>query len=155
MVSPVAWVRGTVTNVREIVIQLEALAGDQYPISIQAVIDTGFNGFLTLPIDVLNALGASAAGTRRAELGDGDALRAAGFDQENATRYVGWVRGFILFHDKRSPQQMGPAEVDAYLNSAQFAVPRGWMPACRQRPDFILWYTMAQKTTVRTRCWTL
>ena len=41
---------------------------------------------------------------------------------------------------------MGPAEVDAYLNSAQFAVPRGWMPACRQRPDFILSYTLVPKT---------
>jgi clan AA aspartic protease len=36
------------------------------------VVDTGFNGYLTLPLDVLNALGASAAGTRRAELGDGN-----------------------------------------------------------------------------------
>ena len=62
-------IRGTVTSDREIVIQLEALAGDQSPISIQAVVDTGFNGFLTLPIDVLNTLGASAAGTRRAMRG--------------------------------------------------------------------------------------
>ena len=63
---------GTVTADREIVIQLEVLASDQSAISIQAVVDTGFNGFLTLPIDVLNTLGASAAGTRRAELGDGN-----------------------------------------------------------------------------------
>jgi len=63
---------GTVTADREIVIQLEVLASNQSAVSIQAVVDTGFNGFLTLPIDVLNALGASAAGTRRAELGDGN-----------------------------------------------------------------------------------
>ena len=65
-------IRGTVTGDREIVIHLEALAADHAPLSIEAVVDTGFNGFLTLPIDLLTALGASAAGTRRAELGDGN-----------------------------------------------------------------------------------
>ena len=63
---------GTVTSDREIVIQLDVLATNQSCVSIQAVVDTGFNGFLTLPIDVLNVLEASAAGTRRAELGDGN-----------------------------------------------------------------------------------
>ena len=65
-------ISGTVTADHEIVIQLEVLATDQSAVSIQAVVDTGFNGFLTLPIDVLRAVGASAAGTRRAELGDGN-----------------------------------------------------------------------------------
>ena len=65
-------ITGTVTDDREIVIQLQALAADQSLVSFEAVVDTGFNGFLTLPIDVLNTLGASAAGTRRAELGDGN-----------------------------------------------------------------------------------
>lgn len=46
---------GTVTSDREIVIQVKALAADRSFISIQAVVDTGFNGFLTLPLDVLNA----------------------------------------------------------------------------------------------------
>ena len=67
-------ITGTITDDREIVIQLEALAADQSPISIQVVVDSGFNGFLTLPIDVVNTLGASAAGTRRAELGDGNVV---------------------------------------------------------------------------------
>ncbi|MGM0490562.1 MAG: clan AA aspartic protease [Planctomycetota bacterium] len=65
-------IQGTVSSDREIVIRLEALAGSQSPISIQAIVDTGFNGSLTLPVGVLNTLGASAAGTRRAELGDGN-----------------------------------------------------------------------------------
>lgn len=65
-------IQGTVSSDREIVIRLEALAGSQSAISIQAIVDTGFNGSLTLPVGVLNTLGASAAGTRRAELGDGN-----------------------------------------------------------------------------------
>jgi clan AA aspartic protease len=67
-------IRGTVTGDREIVIQLEALAADHASVSIQAVVDTGFNGFLTLPVDLLKTLGAAAAGTRRAELGDGNVV---------------------------------------------------------------------------------
>ena len=66
-------ISGTVTGNREIVIPLELLSAKQSTVSLQAAaVDTGFNGFLTLPIAVLNALGASAAGTRRAELGDGN-----------------------------------------------------------------------------------
>jgi clan AA aspartic protease len=65
-------ISGTVTGDREIVIQLDVLATKQSAVSVQAVVDTGFNGFLTLPINVLNALDASAAGIRRAELGDGN-----------------------------------------------------------------------------------
>src|SRR5262245_5714098 len=30
--------------------------------------------------------------------------------------YVGWVRRFILFHDKRHPASMGAAEVEAFLS---------------------------------------
>jgi clan AA aspartic protease len=65
-------IQGTVSSDREIVIRLEALADSQSQVSIQAIVDTGFNGFLALPIGMLNTWGASAAGTRRAELGDGN-----------------------------------------------------------------------------------
>jgi len=65
-------ISGNVTADREIVIPVEALAADRSVVSIRAIVDTGFNGYLTLPTDVLSALGAFAAGTRRAELGDGN-----------------------------------------------------------------------------------
>lgn len=65
-------ITGTVTDARVIVIQLEVIATDQPPVSIEAVVDTGFNGFLTLPTDALNTLRASSVGTRRAELGNGN-----------------------------------------------------------------------------------
>lgn len=54
-----------------------------------------------------------------------DALWNAGFDSANATRYVSWMRQYILFHDKRHPQQMGMPEVDAFLASEAFAGPAG------------------------------
>ena len=49
-----------------------------------------------------------------------DALRAAGFDQENAALHVGWMRGFILFHDKRHPHKqtwLQPAAVSCLPGS--------------------------------------
>jgi hypothetical protein len=33
---------------------------------------------------------------------------------EKADRF--WVRQFILFHNKRHPRDMGPGEVEAFLN---------------------------------------
>jgi clan AA aspartic protease len=67
-------ITGTVTADREIVIQLDALSTNQSVVPIPAVVDTGFNGFLTLPTDIIESLGASIAGTRRAELGDGNII---------------------------------------------------------------------------------
>ena len=64
-------ITGLVTADRELVISLNAIAGDNQPVLLEAVVDTGFNGFLTLPRDVLLTLGALSVGTRRAELGDG------------------------------------------------------------------------------------
>jgi len=49
-----------------------------------------------------------------------DALRNAGFDSANATGYVSWMRQYILFHNKRHPQEMGMPEVDAFLASNAF-----------------------------------
>ena len=65
---------GTVTDNREIVIQLEVIGADHETQPVQAIIDSGFNGFLTLPTGALIAVGASSAGTRRAELGDGNTV---------------------------------------------------------------------------------
>lgn len=41
---------------------------------VEAIIDTGFTGFLTLPWDVVTALGLSLVGNRRATLGDGSVV---------------------------------------------------------------------------------
>ncbi|MFQ5732762.1 MAG: clan AA aspartic protease [Planctomycetaceae bacterium] len=65
-------IAGTVTGDREIVIPLDVFSGHQLSVSIAAVVDTGFNGYLTLPLQTLNELEAVSAGTRRAELGDGN-----------------------------------------------------------------------------------
>jgi len=62
---------GTVTADREILLSLNLLAADGSNVSVQAMLDTGFNGFLTLPPSLLQLMTARLIGTRRAELGDG------------------------------------------------------------------------------------
>lgn len=45
-----------------------------------------------------------------------DALRVRHYSIRTEESYVGWVRRFILFHDKRHPREMGPPEIGAFLS---------------------------------------
>ena len=38
-----------------------------------------------------------------------DGLLAAGIDEVNTRRLVDWMRAYILFHDRRHPDEMGMA----------------------------------------------
>jgi clan AA aspartic protease len=64
---------GTVTAAREIELELEILTA-QTPVALKAVLDTGFNGHLTLPAAILAAIGAPRVGTRKAALADGTSV---------------------------------------------------------------------------------
>jgi clan AA aspartic protease len=64
---------GKVAN-REATIALELIDGQKSVVT-EAVIDTGFNGFLTLPADLLNKLNFTFVGHRRATLADGSSIR--------------------------------------------------------------------------------
>jgi hypothetical protein len=56
---------GKVTAGREIELGLDVVAAGPSAHSLTAIIDTGFNGYLTLPGKVLAAVGAKSAGTAR------------------------------------------------------------------------------------------
>jgi integron integrase len=43
-------------------------------------------------------------------------LRLKHYSYRTEQQYVLWIRRFVLFHDKRHPESMGPAEVEAFLN---------------------------------------
>ena len=58
---------GTVTADREIVVPLEMITSGKSPTVLEVVVDTGFNGYVTLPSNVLRSLGGVSVGTRRAE----------------------------------------------------------------------------------------
>jgi integron integrase len=44
------------------------------------------------------------------------ALRLRHLSRRTEEAYVGWIRRFILFHDKRHPEEMGAREVVAFLS---------------------------------------
>ena len=50
-----------------------------------------------------------------------DALLAAGLAEAVARQYVSWMREYVLFHDKRHPQEMGVPEVRAFLADSRFS----------------------------------
>jgi predicted aspartyl protease len=62
---------GYVNDAREAIIQI-ALTGENKQLkSIKAIIDTGFSGDLTLPRDVIDALGLTLRGIQKVILADG------------------------------------------------------------------------------------
>jgi clan AA aspartic protease len=64
-------ITGRVTALHEATIRLTVRGPYQHQQEVDAVIDTGFNGFLTLPNSVVHALQLPFVGHRRAALGDG------------------------------------------------------------------------------------
>jgi site-specific recombinase XerD len=44
-----------------------------------------------------------------------DALRVRHYSLRTEETYVRWMKRFILFHDKRHPQEMGAQEVQQFL----------------------------------------
>ena len=67
-------IRGRIRN-REAIVELEILGRDGAPQQTEAVIDTGFNGYLTLPSHLVVGLRLQFAGHRRGMLADGSVTR--------------------------------------------------------------------------------
>ncbi len=67
-------INGKVTANREAVIELDVIGSNQKREKIEAVIDTGFDGYLTLPSNLSSRLELQLAGNRRATLGDGNVV---------------------------------------------------------------------------------
>lgn len=62
---------GHVTPEREAVVPVEVLGADGQVAELEATLDTGYNGYLTLPPAVVAELELPFAGTAKATLGDG------------------------------------------------------------------------------------
>ena len=44
-----------------------------------------------------------------------DAIRMKHYSYRTEETYVQWIRRYILFHDKRHPNEMGVSEIEAFL----------------------------------------
>jgi len=60
-----------------------------------------------------------ATGARRPKLLDSvrEAIRIRHYSVRTENTYVGWIRRFILFHNKRHPNAMGADEVTRFLTN--------------------------------------
>lgn len=67
-------IRGTIHN-HEAIVELEVSGPGQPTQQIEAVIDTGYNGYLTLPSHLVTALQLPFVGHRRGTLADGSVAR--------------------------------------------------------------------------------
>ena len=67
-------ITGKITTNREAIIELEVIGLNQSREKVEAFIDTGFNGYLTLPNDLINYLKLQRAGSRHVTLGDGNVV---------------------------------------------------------------------------------
>jgi clan AA aspartic protease len=65
---------GVITPLREAALALRVEAHDGTLLQVQVVIDTGFTDYLTLPADLIAALGLTYIGSRSAELADGSVV---------------------------------------------------------------------------------
>jgi len=52
-----------------------------------------------------------------------DVIRTKRYSLQTEKSYLYWVKFFIIFNDKRHPKEMGPAEINHFLN--HLAVNRG------------------------------
>jgi clan AA aspartic protease len=62
---------GRVNRSREAIVKLVIVGDENIKIAVDAVIDTGFNGDLILPLETISALGLKIQGYQQAILGDG------------------------------------------------------------------------------------
>ena len=81
-------IRGRVSSAREIIVPLELGKGDGRFEAIEAVLDTGYSGSLTLPSHIVGCLGLEQISRINVTLGD------------NVHRRLNARRGFLIWHDR-------------------------------------------------------
>ncbi len=94
-------IEGTVNAALEAVLPLTVQGAGGHAPGVEAVIDTGFSGFLTLPPALVAALGLAFAGVGWAVLADGTEAR---FDVYDATLlWDGWPRRVYAYAAETTP----------------------------------------------------
>ena len=67
-------------------------------------------------------------------------LRHYSLKTENA--YIGWIKRYILFHDKNYPAEMGKREIESF--STWLAVERNVSPPRKTRPSTPFCFCMSR-----------
>lgn len=74
-------------------------------------------------------------------------IRLRHYSIRTETAYVDWIRRFILFHGKRHPQDMGAAEVEAFLS--HLALERNVAPGTQNQAKAALLFLYKEVLAIR------
>lgn len=96
-------ITGTITANREAVVPLQLVASAGQAVDIDAVVDTGFTGSLTLPLGLIGLLGFAFRSRQQIMLGDGSLVLADVFV------------GTVLWEGKSIVIEIDAAETDPLL----------------------------------------
>ena len=80
-----------------------------------------------------------------------DAIRLRHYSYRTAEAYVGWIRRYILFHRKRHPQELGIAEMNAFLT--HLAVDRKVSASTQDQALAALLFLYRQVLEIRIDWW--
>jgi clan AA aspartic protease len=72
-------ITGVVTAQQQALVPLTVQDWQDHPATVDAIVDTGFNGFLTLPLELIAQLRFPYEGIAEVILGDGDTVRLDSF----------------------------------------------------------------------------
>jgi len=96
-------ITGEVTPEREAIVNVRVAGPGGVQVELRAVLDTGFNGYLTLPGALIAELDLPPRGSVPVVLGDGSTI----------TAYI--YKAFALWDDRRVPIAVQESEGDALL----------------------------------------
>ena len=65
-----------------------------------------------------------------------ETIRLKHYSRKTKKTYVSWIRRFILFYEKKHPQQMGEREIEAFLS--HLAVDRNVAASTRLKPHLLI-----------------
>lgn len=71
-VCPSAMIKGRVDGNQQALVTIDVMDGEGNPQSLEAILDTGFTGYLTLPTGSIRRLGLRSVGQRTFELANGE-----------------------------------------------------------------------------------
>jgi clan AA aspartic protease len=104
-------IRGIVTREREALIRLTVFGSGGRRRSIEAVVDTGFDGYLTLPPNIIADLGLAWLKRGSAELADGEETE---FDVYRANVLWDNRRRSVLIDESNSVPLLGMSLLEGY-----------------------------------------
>ena len=72
-------IRGKVSGDQQALVVIDIMDDKGQPRSLEVVLDTGFTGYLTLPLESIRQLGLSSVGQRTFELANGELFEFAAY----------------------------------------------------------------------------